>query len=73
MKQPSKRIHQRLRKRITTVTGEVRETSYILQQISVEIQRDNMLSIIGSFTTDRQNNNNNNSNDSDDNNNNINY
>ena len=41
-----------LGKRINTVTGEVRETSYIFQQISVAIQRDNMLSFIGSFTTD---------------------
>ena len=41
-----------LGKRITTVTGEVKETSYIFQQISVAIQRGNMLSFIGSFTTD---------------------
>ena len=41
-----------LGKRITTVTGEVRETSYIFQEISVVIQRRNMLSCIGSFTTD---------------------
>ena len=38
--------------RITTVTGEVRETSYIFQQISVIIQRGIMQSFIGSFTTD---------------------
>ena len=41
-----------LGKRITTVTGEVRETSYIFQQISVAIHRGNMLSFSGSFTTD---------------------
>ena len=41
-----------LGKRITTVIGEVRETSYIFQQVSVAIQRGNMLSFIGSFTTD---------------------
>ena len=39
-------------KRITTVTGEIKETSYIFQQVSVTIQRGNMLSFIGSFTTD---------------------
>ena len=39
-----------LGKRIITVTGEVRETSYIFQQISVAIQRGNMLSFMGSFT-----------------------
>ena len=58
-----------LGKRITTVTGEVRETSYIFQQVSVSIQRGNMLSFIGSFTTDRLNTKNNNSNYIDDNNN----
>ena len=36
-----------LGKRITTVTGEVRQTSYIFQQISVAIQRGNMLCFIG--------------------------
>ena len=41
-----------LGKRITTVTGEIKETSYIFQQVSVEIQRGTMLSLIGSFTTD---------------------
>ena len=41
-----------LGKRITTVTEEVRETNYIIQQISVKIQIGNMLSFIGSFTTD---------------------
>ena len=41
-----------LEKRITTVTGEVRETSYIFQQILVAIQRGNMVSFIGPFTTD---------------------
>ena len=41
-----------LGKRITTVTGETKETSYIFQQVSVAIQRGNMLSFIGSFTTD---------------------
>ena len=41
-----------LGKRITTVTGEIKETSYIFQQVSVAIQRGNMLSFIGSFTTD---------------------
>ena len=41
-----------LGKRITTVTGEIKETSYIFQQVSVAIQRCNMLSFIGSFTTD---------------------
>ena len=40
-----------LGKRITTVTGEIKETSYIFQQLSVAIQRGNMLSFIGSFTT----------------------
>ena len=38
--------------RITTVTGEIKETSYIFQQISVTIQRGNMMSFIGSFNTD---------------------
>ena len=41
-----------LGKRITTVTGKIKETSYIFQQVSVTIQRGNMLSFIGSFTTD---------------------
>ena len=41
-----------LGKRITTVSGKIKETSYIFQQVSVAIQRDNMLSFIGSFTTD---------------------
>ena len=41
-----------LGKSITTVTGEIKETSYIFQQVSVAIQRGNMLSFIGSFTTD---------------------
>ena len=41
-----------LGKRITTVTGEIKETSYIFQKVSVAIQRGNMLSFIGSFTTD---------------------
>ena len=41
-----------LGKRITTVTGEIKETSYIFQQVSVAIQRGNMLAFIGSFTTD---------------------
>ena len=41
-----------LGKRITTVTGEIKETSYIFQQVSVAIQRGNMLSFIGSFITD---------------------
>ena len=37
---------------ISTVTGEIKETSYIFQQVSVAIQRGNMLSFIGSFTID---------------------
>ena len=41
-----------LGKRITTVIGEIKETSYIFQQVSVAIQRGNMLSFIGLFTTD---------------------
>ena len=41
-----------LGKHVTTVTGEIKETSYIFQQVSVAIQRGNMLSFIGSFTTD---------------------
>ena len=41
-----------LGKRITTVTGEIKETSYIFHQVSVAIQRGNVLSFIGSFTTD---------------------
>ena len=41
-----------LGKRITTVNGEIKETSYIFQQVSVAIQSGNMLSFIGSFTTD---------------------
>ena len=41
-----------LGKGITTVTGEIKETSYIFQQVSVAIQRGNMMSFIGSFTTD---------------------
>ena len=41
-----------LRKHITTVIGEIKETSYVSQQVSVAIQRGNMLSFIGSFTTD---------------------
>ena len=40
-------------KRITTVTGEERKTSYIFQQISVEIHIGNMLSFIRSFATER--------------------
>ena len=43
-----------LGKRITIITEEVRETSYIVQQVSVAIQRGNMLSFIGSFTTDTE-------------------
>ena len=39
-------------KRITTVIGEIKEISYIFQQVSVAIQRGNMLSFIGSFITD---------------------
>ena len=38
--------------RITTVNEEIKETSYIFQQVSVENQRSNMLSFIGSLTTD---------------------
>ena len=41
-----------LEKRISTVTGEIKQTSYIFQQVSVAIQRGNMLSFTGSFTTD---------------------
>ena len=41
-----------LGKRIATVTEEIKETSYIFQQVSVAIQRGNRLSFIGSFTTD---------------------
>ena len=41
-----------LGKRITTVTGKIKETSYIFQQVSVAIQRGKMLSFIESFTTD---------------------
>ena len=48
----SREFIKEIGKRITTVTGEVRETSYIFQQISVAIQRGNMLPFIGSFTTD---------------------
>ena len=43
---------KKLGKRITTVIREIKETSYIFQQVSVAIQRGNMLPLIGSFTID---------------------
>ena len=39
MEQPSKRIITELGNSIATVTGKIKETSYIFQQGSVEIQR----------------------------------
>ena len=39
-------------KRIIAVTGDIRENSHIFQQISVAIQRGNMRSFAGSFTTE---------------------
>ena len=49
----ARELIKELGKRTTTVTGKVRETSYIFQQISVAIQTGNMLSFIGSFTQTR--------------------
>ena len=48
----AREVIKELGKRITTVTGEIKETSYIFQQVSVAIQIGNILSFIGSFTTD---------------------
>ena len=40
-----------LGKRIFEITGEVKETTYLFQQVSVAIQRGNMLCFTGSFVT----------------------
>ena len=40
-----------LEKRIFEITGEVKETTYLFQQVSVAIQRGNMLCFTGSFVT----------------------
>ena len=41
-----------LGRRMTEVTGEVKETTYLFQQVSVAIQRGNMLCFTGSFITE---------------------
>ena len=41
-----------LGRRITEVTGEMKETIYLFQQVSVAIQRGNMLCFTGSFITE---------------------
>ena len=48
----ARKFVKELGKRITTATVAIKETSYIFQQLSLAIQRGNMLSFIGSFTTD---------------------
>ena len=40
-----------LGKRIFEITGEVKETTYLFQQVSVAMQRGNMLCFTGSFVT----------------------
>lgn len=45
---------QRTGNRITTATGEIKESSYTFQQISVAIQRGSMLSFRKSFKTDKE-------------------
>ena len=47
----ARKFIKELGKRITTVTGEVRDKLYLSASLS-GIQRGNMLSFIGSFTTD---------------------
>ena len=39
-------------RRITEVTGEAKESIYLFQQVSVAIQRGNMLCFTGSFVTE---------------------
>ena len=39
-------------RRITEVTGEVKESIYLFQQVSVALQRGNMLCFTGSFVTE---------------------
>ena len=41
-----------LRRQITEITGEVKETAYLFQQVSVAVQRGNMLYFTGSFITE---------------------
>ena len=39
-------------RRVTEITGEVKESIYLFQQVSVAIQRGNMLCFTGSFVTE---------------------
>ena len=47
----AKELLTELGERIFEITGEVKETTYLFQQVSVAIQRGNMLSFTRSFVT----------------------
>ena len=49
--QPSE-LNTEIGRRITEVTGKVKESIYLFQQVSVAIQRGNMLCFTGSFITE---------------------
>ena len=52
MNQLASELITEIGRRITEVTGEVKESIYLFQQVSVAIQRGKMLCFTGSFVTE---------------------
>ena len=52
MKHQARELITEVGRRITEITGEVKESIYLFQQVSVAIQRGDMLCFTGSFVTE---------------------
>lgn len=48
------KLIQHIGQRITTITGEIRATSYLLQRLSITLQRGNVASILGTLPTGKK-------------------